>query len=646
MARNVRFAATIITVFALSGVQACSSDDNPSATGGSGSSGAAGVAGESGSGGMGASQGATAGTSGTSGTAGSGGTGATAGTDGTGAVGASGGTGGTGGESGTGGSTSSVTVQILAINDFHGNIDPPTGSSGVIIAPLTDPISQLPGATPNPDGVTAKVPAGGVTYLATHIAQLRAENPNTLVVSAGDLTGASPLVSGLFHDEPTIHAMNAIGLDYNGVGNHEFDHGLTELLRLQNGGCAPEGCMGMPTFPGASFQYLAANVEDSSTLMTIFPAYEVREIGGVKIAIVGMTLRNTPDVTVSDGVAGLAFESEAQSVNSLVPEITALGASAIVVLLHQGGVQSAEGTYDSCTNLAQGGLAPILAALDPAVNVVVSAHTHDAYNCTIGDRLVTSAESYGRLVTKIELSFDTNGTLIDKAAKNVAITRDVQEDSTVKAIVDTYHTQADPLANAVVGYINEDIVRTPAASCESPLGDVIADAMLAATYNPSADGAVAAFMNFGGIRADLLVSGPNKPAGAVTYGELFAVQPFSNFIVTMDLSGADIVAALQNPTLQVAGISYSYSGVAFPQVDTSSVIINGQPIDVNATYRIATNNFVAGGGDGYTSFTNGTNLVTHSIDIDALVNYFGQFSSMAMPLSSPTLDRVTGNACQ
>jgi 5'-nucleotidase len=569
------------------------------------------------------------------------------------------------------GEGSNVQVQILAVNDFHGNLQPPTGSSGMVTAKLDDPIAQAPdaGIVPSPDAGTALVPAGGAAFLATHVKDLRAKNPYTVLVSAGDLTGASPLLSNLFKDEPSVLVMNQIGLDYEGVGNHDFDRGLAELLRLQKGGCSLGDCdAGAGHFGGAKYEYLAANVEDTETKQTVFPPFALKEIGGVKVAFVGMTLEATPSVTVASAVQGLEFENEVTTVNALVPELKKAGASAIVVLLHQGGLQAPTGTYDSCSALT-GDLLPLLAgnpeagkpALDPAVDVVVSAHTHQAYNCTVDGRLVTSAASFGRVVTKIDLTIDKKaGKVVAKQAKNIAVTRDVTPDPDVAGILAEYETKAAPLANRVVGHITGDITASAktagSVSCETPLGDLIADAQLAATKDAAAGGAVLAFMNPGGIRTDLVAKAPNKTDGTITFAEAFAVQPFSNNLVTMTLTGVEIQTLLDqqfvNTTprmLQVSSnFSYSYTYDAATQrgtVDASSIKIGGEPVDPQRTYRVTVNAFLAGGGDGFAVLKSGTDRLSGEVDLDALVAYLGANSSESAPLQPPTSNRYTGNAC-
>lgn len=515
-----------------------------------------------------------------------------------------------------------VDVQILALNDFHGNLLPP-GNFGT-------------------------TPAGGVEYLATHIDNLRGMNRNTVVVSAGDMIGASPLISALFHDEPTIEAFNLIGLDYNAVGNHEFDEGWAELMRMQEGGCHPvDGCQDGDPFYGANFRFLAANVVREDNGKTIFPAYKMRSFAGAKVAFIGMTLEGTPTIVTPSGVAGLDFLDEADTVNALVPELKRHGIETIVVLLHEGGAQnqsSNPGTMNQCSGFS-GPVVDIVERLDDEVDMVISGHTHNAYNCNIDGKLVTSASSFGRVLTKIDMTIDrTTGEVVSMAANNLVVTRDVAPAPLLTALINKYQTLVAPLANRVIGTITADLSRTNNAAGESALGDVIADAQLDATDDPGFGDAVAAFMNPGGIRADLLyaqISGGEQP-GEVTYGEAFTVQPFGNSLVTMDLTGTQVDTLLEqqfvgcgqtsNRILQVSnGFTYNWStgAAACSKVDPTTILINGVPIDLNATYRVTVNSFLADGGDNFSVLRQGTNRLGGAVDLDALSDYFAAHSPVA-----------------
>ncbi|MDP1544712.1 MAG: bifunctional metallophosphatase/5'-nucleotidase [Anaerolineales bacterium] len=524
-----------------------------------------------------------------------------------------------------------VDVQILALNDFHGNLLPPAGSSGRV----------------------GTIDAGGVEYLATHVSNLRALNPNTVVVSAGDMVGASPLLSALFHDEPTIEAFNLIGLDFNAVGNHEFDEGWAELVRLQEGGCHPvDGCLDGDGFDGADFRFLAANVVRKDNGKTIFPAYKQRAFQGARIAFIGMTLEGTPSIVTPSGIADLNFLDEADTVNALIPELKKKGIETIVVLIHEGGVQSAPAPYNGCTGIS-GPIVDIVERFDDAVDVVISGHTHQPYNCEIDGKLVTSAFSFGRLVTKIDLTIDRKtGDVVSMAADNRIVTRDVPKDGLLTALIAKYQAIAAPLENRVIGSITAEITRTPNAAGESALGDVIADAQLYATTPPSLGGAVIAFMNPGGIRADLIyASSPaNEGDGFVTYGESFTVQPFGNNLVTMTLTGAQIDTLLEQQfvgcgqtasrILQVsAGFSYTWNtaGGACDKVDPATIMLNGVTLNPSGSYRVTVNSFLADGGDNFFILPSGTDRLGGAVDTDALEAYFVAFS----PVAPGPQDRIT-----
>jgi 5'-nucleotidase len=516
-----------------------------------------------------------------------------------------------------------VSVHILAVNDFHGHLVGPSGT-----------ITESDGRS---------IPAGGVAYLSAHIQALRAQHPHTVVVSAGDLIGASPLISARFHDEPTIEAFNLIGLEYNAVGNHEFDEGAAELLRMQHGGCHPvDGCRDEDRFAGATFQFLAANVVRQDSATTLFPAYAVRDIAGVKVAFIGMTLKGTPTVVMPSGVAGLTFRDEAETVNALVPHLQAQGIETIVVLIHEGGFPT--GTYNECPGLS-GAIVEIVHRFDPAVDVVISGHTHQAYNCRLNGMLVTSASSFGRVVTDVDLSIDrATGEVVRMQANNRIVTREVPPDPWLTALVDKYQTLVAPSANRVIGSVTADHTRDPTLAGESALGDVIADAQWAATADPALGGAVVALMNPGGIRAELAYAqSGGEGDGNVTYGEAFTVQPFGNSLVTMTLTGAQLKTVLEQQfqgcgtqnrdrMLQVSsGLTYAWSrsALACGKVDMASIKIKGVAIDPQATYRMTVNSFLADGGDHFLVLREGTDRLGGPQDLDALEAYFRAHSPVA-----------------
>jgi 5'-nucleotidase len=522
-----------------------------------------------------------------------------------------------------------VELRILAINDFHGNLRPPPGGISI-----TDP-----------DDATKKitVPAGGAEQMATLVKQLRATKNNTIFVAAGDLIGASPFLSAMFHDEPTIESLSMMGLDVAAVGNHEFDEGKDELLRMQNGGCHPvDKCQGPHPFSGAKFQYLAASTIEKSTGRTIFPAYQIKEFEGIPVAFIGLTLKGTPNIVSPPGVAGLEFKDEAETVNALVPELRARGVEAIVVLIHEGGFPA--GDYNECPGIS-GPIVELVKKFDKAVDVVVSGHTHQAYICEIDGRLVTSGDKYGTVVTALDLKLDP-GTrdVISARADNVIVRTGVTApDPEQAALLEAYDNVAGPIANRVAGSITASLSRLPNDAGESVLGDIIADAQLDATRADQNGGASIAFTNPGGIRTDIV----NKPDGAVSYADVFASQPFRNQLVTLTLTGAQIKNMLEQQWLDPArprilqvskGFSYAWDGTKpFGQrVIADRMSLNGQRIDPAAAYRVTVNNFLSVGGDGFTVLKDGAAPRFGIYDVDALYAYFQANS----PISPTTPDRI------
>jgi 5'-nucleotidase len=389
-----------------------------------------------------------------------------------------------------------VDLRILAINDFHGYLQPPPG--GIRIADPGDKTNKI------------AVEAGGAEHMATLVRQLRQGARNSIFVAAGDLIGASPFLSALFHDEPTIESLSMMGLEAASVGNHECDEGKEELLRMQNGGCHPtDGCQGPHPFTGARFRYLAASTIEKSTGTTVFPPYAIREFEGIPVAFIGLTLKGTPDIVSPVSVAGLEFKDEADTVNALVPELRARGVEAIVVLIHQGGFPA--GDYNECPEIS-GPIVDIVKKFDRAVDVVISGHTHQAYVCEIDGRLVTSGDKYGTLVTAIDLKLDpvTHDVISAKADNVIVRTGAYARDPEQTALIESYDRVAAPIANRPAGSITETLSRTPNDAGESALGDIVADAQLAATRADKDGGAVIAFTNPGGVRDSVSEKGRER----------------------------------------------------------------------------------------------------------------------------------------
>src|SRR6476659_4229379 len=487
-----------------------------------------------------------------------------------------------------------VKLDLLAINDFHGNLEtvPSTSSSGRI----------------------NNTPAGGAAYLAKKIRDerkvSRANGAVPITVADGELIGASPLLSAAFHDEPTIKAMNKIGLQVTSVGNHEFDEGYRELKRMQHGGCLDDGdgANGQDSCPaGPDFQYLSANAKFDDPAAhggheTVFPATKIFNVEGQKVAFIGMTLEGTASIVSQAGIQGITFTDEVETANALVPQLRAKGVNSIIVLLHEGLALGDASAYDDCT-APDGPAIAIAQILDPAIDAVVSGHTHQAYNCVVQDpagnpRLLTSASSFGRMVTKLHLLIDPKTHDIVRPAEyaqNMIVRNDasVTPSPDILSLIDTYKTLVAPIANKVIGHIEPgtQISRTADADGgDSPLGNLIADAQKAddSVVAGSGQKPVIALMNPGGIRADLV----ENDNGDVTYGAAFSVQPFNNFVVSMDLTGAQIKALLNQQwnganegtgkkILQISGLSYSWdtSDAALP--DTDALVPGSAMVDAD-----------------------------------------------------------------
>jgi 5'-nucleotidase len=562
-------------------------------------------------------------------------------------------------------SASTVDVQLLSFNDLHGNLEPPAGSAGTVTEKQAD-------------GTTKAIPAGGVEYLASSLRTARQGHPYSITAAGGDMVGASPLLSGLFHDEPTIEALNKIDLDVTTVGNHEFDEGATELARLQNGGCHPvEGCYEQgTTFQGADFPYLAANVTDEKTGRPVLKPYTVWEKDGVKIGFIGVTLEGTPNIVTANGVKGLKFHDEIETVNKYAKELDRQGVKSIVALIHEGGAPASSSYNYDCDSPGAGDgisgpIVDIAKGISPKVDALVTGHTHQAYVCTVPDpagnpRLVTSASSFGKLYTDTTLTYDRrtqdivrtsvkSSSSSNPTSANHIVTRDQPRATDMTALIARWNTLAAPIASRPQGYISADINGRGSTAPEKPLGNLIADAQLEGLAPADKGGAVVAFMNPGGIRADLVYKSTGSEGdGVVTYGESFTVQPFTNMMNVVDLTGAQLITALQQQVsgsneaspkiLQVSkGLTYTLdmtkTGAARVVVDT--IKLNGAAIDPAKTYRVAMNEFLAGGGDGFAALGQGTNKLVGASDLDLFNAYLSAHSSAAAPLAPPVTDRIT-----
>jgi len=545
-----------------------------------------------------------------------------------------------------------VTVKIVGLNDFHGNLEP-----------LARPVRMV-----EADGSEHEVYAGGAAWLASAVEEVKGDAANTLVIAAGDLIGGSPLVSSIFLDEPAIGAMNRLGLDFNAVGNHEFDRGWRELKRIQQGGCEKltmrEPCAVENPYPGAAFRFLAANVvmPDGSTL---FPAYGIKRFGTgvseVAVGVIGLTLKDTPTLVTPSGVEGLTFGDEAEAINRAVTTLEGQGVDAIVVAVHQG--LSTEVGYNdkSCGGVA-GPLIDILKRVDPRVDLVISGHTHRAYVCDFAKLdparafLVTSAGYGGSMLTDITLTIDpVAGAVVAKTADNRVVQSvgtdragnpvapnpaftQYEPDAEVAAYVARYVEAAREASERPVGRISGGAEKGGSTE-ETQLGNLIADAQLFATRDA---GAEVAFMNNSGIRAALVPSAD----GTVSYGAIYAVQPFGNTLVTKSFTGAQFLALLEQQFDDEGFVQTFSASEGFAMTwdlrrpigsRVVSASVGGQPIDPARTYRITMNSFLAAGGDSFTVFDQGADAVTGPVDLDAFEAYL-----TAVPVRQlPALGRIT-----
>lgn len=513
-----------------------------------------------------------------------------------------------------------VRLQILALNDFHGALSPrsvqgrPAGGAAVLAA-----------------------------YLGERAAAAEAEGGTTLLVHAGDMIGGSPLDSALLQDEPTVRVLDAMGMAFGAAGNHEFDEGAEELLRLQHGGCHPAtepltGC-----FEGARFRWLAANVVRAEGGEPLLPPYAVVEVQGVPVGFIGVVLEETPTIAARRGVAGLRFLDEVEAVNRYAAELKRRGVRAVVVLIHQGGYGRPDGSAP-----ISGPIADLVPRFDPEVDVVVSGHTHQGYVGRIAGRLVTQAYASGTAFADIDLVLDAAGRDVVASRAELVTTfhrRDpgdpasaVPPDPAVAALVARADALVAPIAARVVGTAAADLTRVQSRAGESALGNLIADAQRAAT------GAQIALTNPGGIRDDIR-------AGEVTYADLFAVQPFGNGLVTMTLTGEQIHRVLERQWqpgpggsqrvrfLQVSGLRYVWDDAR--PVGRKVVrleLADGTPVGRARRYTVTVNDFLAEGGDAFTPFRAGADRRGGPLDLDALVEHVRR---LPQPFGAAVEGRIT-----
>lgn len=519
----------------------------------------------------------------------------------------------------------SVSFTILALNDFHGNLDPP---------------SRVNLADPERPGERMPANAGGAPRLSTLAQKLGVGDPDTIMLAAGDLIGASPLLSSLFHDEPTIESLSMMGLALAAVGNHEFDEGADELRRIQNGGCHPvDGCMGPKPYQGAGFRYLAAGAIDTKTGDTVFPGHAVREFDGVKVGFIGLTLSTTASLIAPFAREGVEFRNEVETIDAETAKLKQQGVEAIVVMIHEGGYPAREG--DPCAGMS-GPILDIVRGSNKDVDIFITGHSHMAYVCRIDDRLVTSAGRFGTMLTEIDVTLDrASGDVAATTARNVVVRGDeLIEDPKQVELISAYRALAEPLMNRHAGALVEPLSNTKTPAGESPTGLLIADAMREQAQLALGQPIDIALMNPGGVRSDF------PRGGDVTYNDIFTVQPFGNDIVAMTLTGAEIEAILkQQFRAEDVMILHVSEGSSFRWKRTEksgelvpgSIVINGAPLDPAKNYRVATNNFLASGGDSFTAFSAARNSELAGGDASSLAAYVRKHA----PTPPPRMGRVT-----
>ncbi|MDO5740434.1 MAG: bifunctional metallophosphatase/5'-nucleotidase [Ornithinimicrobium sp.] len=543
-----------------------------------------------------------------------------------------------------------VPVQLLSFSDFHGHLSPEA---------LTDKAGNVFGVF------------GGAAYLAGLVNQLSTEfvaqhkHALSYTVSSGDSIGGSTFASGLFHDEGTIEVLNAMDLTASAVGNHEFDEGVAELMRIVNGGNHPEDGQYLDQpYAGTSFPYLAANVVWKDSGETILPPYTIEKKNGIKVGFIGVVTDETPILVSPGGISQVTFLDETETLNKYAVELQAKGVQSIVALVHEGGYDG--GAYSGAINepdvnagcdTLTGPIVDINAGASSAIDVLLTGHTHNGFACLLPDpagnpRAVNGPGDWGRVLSETTFKVDRKTKDVIRASlavENHLVLADgsIAPDAQVQKIVDKWIAKAAVLAGQVIGTTTEDITGDASGDrgVETPMGDLLADAILWGTQE---SGAQISFMNIGGVRGSFLVNdiSNGEAAGEITYQEAYDVAPFGNLLVTLDLTGAQIEAVLNqqyNPSKekQLAlgvseGFSYAWDD-ATHSVVPGSMTLDGVPVEAGQTYRVSTLSFLAEGGDGFTAFTGGTNLVGGPEDLANLVAYIKATS----PLSAPE-DRVSG----
>lgn len=519
-----------------------------------------------------------------------------------------------------------VDIDLVTVNDFHGRIE-------------------------------QSAPSGGIAALSSAVKQIRAGNPNTIFAAAGDMIGASTFTSFIQQDVPTIEALNAAGLDVSSVGNHEFDQGFADLTDR--------------VMPLALWEYLGANIYEKGTTTPALPEYWTQEFDGVTIGFVGAVTDELPSLVSPAGIADITVGDPTEAANRVADQLSDGNAEngeadIVVLLVHEGAATTAKSSAID----ANSRFGKIVLGVNDNVDAIVSGHTHLAYNhvVTRDDSAlfdhepmpVISSGQYGERFSKMDIQYD-------KSTKTFTMKNEIfnlmdgttalyPDDPAVKPIVDEAVKVADELGNVVLGTATADFGRAVASDPvgapsfpenrggESTLGNLVADVQLWSLNEDGTRDVDIAFMNPGGLRADLA-------GGEVTYREAANVQPFANTLVTLNLTGAQVKSVLEEQW-QPAGASrpflklgvnkeleYTYNPAGAPGNRITEMLLNGVPIDPAATYSVGANSFLAAGGDNFFTLALGTNKAdSGKIDLESMVDYFEAFES----ITPDTAQRAVG----
>gem|GEM_PF-214341 len=489
------------------------------------------------------------------------------------------------------GEKDAIKLQLLSVNDLHGKV--------------TEEYED--------DTKTNKI--GRMDYLATYLKEREATNPNTLIVHAGDMVGGSSPLSALLQDEPTVEMMESIGFDVGTVGNHEFDEGVDEMLRLIDGGDHVNGTKG---YDGINFPVVAANIEYKDTGKLVLNPYAIKEVEGVKVGFIGVATTETPNMIIAKGNENVRFTDEAEAINKYVPELQSQGVEAIIVLAHVPGNQAGES--------ATGDIAKIATEVDDAVDVIFAAHNHVKINAEVDNKLIVQAGEYGKAFADIDLELDPKtGDIVGKSAEIVDVVQTgVTPDSEVSSILAKYQELIGPKLNEVIGFAATDMVggyATKEAEGDNPVGNLIADGMKAAMDSDFA------LMNGGGIRDNIF-------SGEITWNDLFNIQPFNNTLVKVEISGSDLEEILNSqfssygPDLSIGGFSYTWDSKAGTFGEVVDIFLpNGKKIDPNGSYTVTVNNYMAEHtSDKYLLQKLGENPIQGGEDLEATVEFVRSFN--------------------